>query len=60
MAKNTKENSYLKEFQKQDLQSFRDKLEESLDEVTDPRVSDNQKYSFSSHFAPESFYLRFI
>lgn len=48
MAKNTKKNSYLKEFQKQDLQSFRDKLEESLDGVIDPRASDNQKYFFSS------------
>ena len=48
MAKNIKRESYVGNSQELDLQTFRNKLEESLIEVEDPRTQDNQTYPFSS------------
>lgn len=48
MAKGRKNESYTNEFQQQDLLAFKDELERCLDGVEDPRVQDNQTYSFSA------------
>jgi len=48
VAKNITRESYIGNSQELDLQTFRDKLEESLIGVEDPRTQDNQIYPFSS------------
>ncbi len=48
MAKGIKTELYTNESQQQDLQTFKDELEECLAEIKDPRSQDNQTYSFSS------------
>ena len=48
MTKKIKNKSYIENSQELDLQIFREKLEESLAEIEDPRVQDNQTYTLST------------
>ena len=48
MAKQSEDKSYLNSAQELDLQEFKDKLEEAISGIHDPRAGDNQHYPFST------------